>query len=321
MKAVRLHGIGTLRVEQPELPATPGGWVRIRVISAGICGSDLHNFQQGRWFAGEPVTPGHELFGVVEENPDPGSVLVPGQRIVADSRVWCGECPACQREAYNLCEHLGFVGEVFDGGFAQYVVLPLKNVLPVPDDVPDDIAVLSEPLGVALRVVNQLGVAEGAHVRVAGGGTIGGLAALLLHRLKHCRVCLQEPNAQRYQLLSSLIPFDEQQPYSYAVEATGKETVLSTLVDNITSGGRIAMVGIFHQTAQLDVNALVEREITLVGCSVFQDEQRQALALMASLASELRAIMAPPVPLDAVPEAYQQLIAGNSAWLKAVIVP
>ncbi|MEN3751709.1 zinc-binding dehydrogenase [Mangrovibacter sp. SLW1] len=241
--------------------------------------------------------------------------------MVADSRVWCGECPACQREAYNLCEHLGFVGEVFDGGFAQYVVLPLKNVLPVPDDVPDDIAVLSEPLGVALRVVNQLGVTEGAHVRVAGGGTIGGLAALLLHRLKHCLVHLQEPNAERYQLLSSLVPFEPAQPYAFAVEATGKEAVLSTLIENIASGGRIAMVGIFHQTAQLDVNALVEREITLVGCSVFQDEQRQALDLMASLASELRAIMAPPVPLEAVPDTYAQLVAGNSAWLKAVIMP
>ncbi|MEN3751710.1 alcohol dehydrogenase catalytic domain-containing protein [Mangrovibacter sp. SLW1] len=61
MKAVRLHGIGTLRVEQPDEPVTPDGWVRIRVVSAGICGSDLHNFQQGRWFAGLPVTPGHEF--------------------------------------------------------------------------------------------------------------------------------------------------------------------------------------------------------------------------------------------------------------------
>lgn len=91
----------------------------------------------------------------------------------------------CLAGENNLCEELGFVGEVFDGGFAEEVILPLQNLLIVPDSVPDDIAVLSEPLGVALRVINQLNPSAGDTVCVAGGGTIGGLTALLLSRLKN----------------------------------------------------------------------------------------------------------------------------------------
>lgn len=80
------------------------------------------------------------------------------------------EVAFCLAGENNLCEKLGFVGEVFDGGFAEEVILPLQNLLIVPDSVPDDIAVLSEPLGVALRVINQLNPSAGDTVCVAGGG-------------------------------------------------------------------------------------------------------------------------------------------------------
>lgn len=319
MKAIRLKSIGQVTVDELSPPDLPAGWARINVHSAGICGSDLHNFKTGKWIAHLPVTPGHELFGVISEINGESDRFQPGMRVVADSRVYCGHCAFCSSGAMNLCESLGFVGEVFDGGFAEQVALPLSSLLAVPDAIPDEIAVLSEPLGVALRVVNQLNPAEGDAVCVTGGGTIGGLTALLLHRLKKCQVQLIEPNAQRYKLIASVVPLSTPQKYALGVEASGFPAALSQLTAGITSGGRIAMVGIFHHTDGIDLNALVEREITLVGCSVFQHEQQAALDIMALLADDLTRLIAPPVQLDDVPETYQTLIAGKSAFLKTVI--
>ena len=320
MKAVVLYAPGDLRVEQKIPQTPPAGWVQVKVLRAGICGSDLHNFRTGKWMTGQAVTPGHELFGVVTGQQGTGA-FDNGCRVVADSRVWCEECDACLRQDHQLCEKLGFVGEVFDGGFAEQVWLPERNLLTVPDEVPDDIAVLSEPLGVALRVVTQLNPPDGASVKVAGGGTIGGLVALLLHRLKGCQIQLAEPNTERYQRLAAVIPLQPAGRFSYAVEATGISAVLRQLSEQISAGGRIALVGIFHDSAGLDVNYWVEREISLVGCSVFRNEQREALGVMAGLTEELRQLTAPVIPLDEVPAAYQRLLTGQSGYLKTVIQP
>ena len=321
MKAVRLYGVGDLRVEEVAAPQTAPDQLRIKVLAAGICGSDLHNYRTGKWIAQLPVTPGHEFCGEVLEVGASVAGFQPGDRVVADSRVWCGECAACQRQQFNLCSGLGFVGEVCDGGFAEQTLLPPRGVLKVPADLPPSVAVLSEPLGVALRVVNQLRAPAGSPVRVAGGGTIGGLVALLLHEIAGCQVQLSEPNPARYQLLAEIIPLQPMGEFAYAVEATGITAVLDQLVAEIASGGRIALVGLFHHAADFDFNRLVEREIDLVGCSVFADEQRQALALLPRLADKLATLTAPPITLDQTPQTYRDLIAGNSRWLKSWIQP
>src|SRR5277367_4101912 len=97
MRAVRLHGVGELRVEEiSPTGSPPSGEVKIRVRAAGICGSDLHNFRTGRWFSRLPVTPGHELAGEVMELGHGVAGLQPGDLVVADSRVACGKCAACK---------------------------------------------------------------------------------------------------------------------------------------------------------------------------------------------------------------------------------
>lgn len=321
MKAVRLHGVGSLAVASVPLPSLAAGEVQLRVLAAGICGSDLHNYRSGKWIARLPVTPGHELCGEVLAVAADVSDFSPGDVVVADSRVFCRACPACQRGAFNLCDKLGFVGEVCDGGFAEQTVLPASGLLRVPAGVPPQVAVLSEPLGVALRVVNLLAAPPGASVRVAGGGTIGGLVALLLHHVAHCRVQLAEPNAARRELLAGIVPLADDGGYDFAVEATGIGPVLEGLIDGINGGGRVVLVGLFHHPLSLDFNKLVEREITVTGSSVFRDEQAQALALLPELQAALSQLSAPAIGLDAVPEAYQQLLAGKSGYLKTVVTP
>lgn len=335
MQAIRFHGKGDLRLEQIPAPAAPEpGWVTLRVCAAGICGSDLHNFRTGQWVSRLPVTPGHEFCGEITALGAGVSDFAVGDRVVVDSRANCGECDYCQRGHGNLCRHMGFVGEVCDGGFAEQSNQPAHRLLKIPDGISDAVATLSEPLGVAMRVIARLQAEPGAPVLIAGGGPIGGLAALLLRELDHRPVLLVERNAQRAALLKDVagiipVPLDASQirhaggghePY-YCIEATGSGSVLNQLVHSVASGGRIAMVGLFHGDTVVNTNALVEREIDLVGCSVFRDEQRQAIALLPQLAPKLERLVTAPIKLTQVLAAYRHLQAGESDKLKTIIIP
>jgi (R,R)-butanediol dehydrogenase/meso-butanediol dehydrogenase/diacetyl reductase len=332
MRAIRLHAVGDLRAESVPVPAPPGlGKVAVQVLAAGICGSDLHNFRTGQWIAHLPVTPGHEFVGeVIAVGPAVADFAV-GDRVIADSRVPCGKCEACRAGRFNICAALGYVGEVCDGGFAERTVLKAAGLLRCPAGLAPEIAALAEPLGVALRVVRRLPPAAGAPVLIAGAGPIGGLAAILLKHFGHGPLFLAERNPARSALVCRLaraapVSLDDidglrERRIARMIEATGSAPVLGRLVEVAAAGGRIAMVGIFHGTAEIAPNHIVEREIELAGCSVFVDEQREAVDLLPALAPKLAEVITAPVALEAVPEASRQLIAGRTDRLKTIVAP
>ncbi|WP_181702050.1 zinc-dependent alcohol dehydrogenase [Chthonobacter albigriseus] len=335
MKAVRLYGAGDLRVEEVPDPGPPGGdLVRIQVTAAGICGSDLHNFRTGQWISRAPSTPGHELTGVVEAVGPGATRLKPGDRVAADSRVWCGVCAACREGRRHLCESLGFVGEACDGGFAPVVLLPERLLHRVPDGLPPEIAAMAEPFAVALHAVNRLDPPPGEPVLVAGCGTIGGIAALILARRGAEPLLVADRNPARQAMvcrLTGALPADLSaaaigvatggRGLGHAVEATGSTAALATLVQTMRPGGRLALVGIYHGTMALDPTILVERELTLTGSHAFADELPEAIALLPAYAEALSAVIDGSVDLDGVPAAYARLIAGEAGGLKTIVRP
>jgi (R,R)-butanediol dehydrogenase/meso-butanediol dehydrogenase/diacetyl reductase len=334
MRAVRLHGVGQLRVEEVPAPkAPPPGSVRLRVKAAGICGSDLHNFRTGRWISRLPITPGHELAAEVLEVGEGVVGLHPGNLVVADSRVPCGHCAPCGAGHENICEHLGYVGEVCDGGFAEFITLPAKLLLPVPAGVPARVAALSEPLAVALHLIRRLDAPRNRPILIAGAGTVGGLAAIALDHLGFGPLFIVERNAERAALVSSLanapiVPADPAAILSalpdgvhYAIEATGNSAVLALLVRILRGGGRLGLVGLFHGECSLDWNPIIEREIDIFGCSVFQHEQSQALEMLPQLLPKLEQVISRPLDLSEVPAEYERLLAGQSSVLKSLVCP
>jgi len=139
-------------VGERELPDPVAGEALVAVEWAGVCGSDLHVLRSGDWVRYWPATLGHELFGRVAACP--GDPLPEGTPVVADSRVACGACPGCGRGA-QLCEHLGWVGEVFPGGFATHCVVPVELLRPVPEELAGPLAALAEPLAVVLHGLSR----------------------------------------------------------------------------------------------------------------------------------------------------------------------
>ncbi|NML76631.1 alcohol dehydrogenase catalytic domain-containing protein [Rhizobium sp. S-51] len=333
MKAVRLHDAKDLRVEEVTAPAPPPpGFVNLDVRAAGICGSDLHNYRTGQWISRRPSTAGHEFCGRVTAVGEGVSDLAVGDVVSADSRMWCGTCPACTSGRSNVCEALGFVGEVCDGGFAEEVQLPARLVLRHDPALSPHIGAMAEPLAVALHAVRRLAVPVGEPVLVVGCGTIGGLSALLLSRLHDGPLLVADLNAEKAALVAgvtggAVVGLDRAKIETalsggrlrHALDATGSIQAIARALDLLSGGGALALVGISHGKLDFDPNILVEREISLVGCHAFADELPEAVRLLGDLAPALQRFIEVLPALDDVPGAYERLLRGESRALKTII--
>lgn len=328
MRAVRLYAKGDLRFEDVARPPVPlPGWVKLRVSHAGICGSDLHNFKTGQWITRSPSIAGHEFAGVVTEVGPEVAALEVGEHVAADSRFWCGECGSCRAGARHLCEKLGFVGEICDGGFAEEVILPERLLHKVPAGLDMRIAATAEPVAVALHAVRRLRLAKGEPVLVIGCGPIGGFAAVILKHLRLGPVLVADRNAARAELVArvtgakvvNLDDVAQQARVKAAIDATGSIAALRQTLGCIAGGGSLALVGISHGTLDLDPNILVEREIALIGCHAFADELPEAIAMLPACAAMIALLLDREITLDEVPAAYERLAKGEASGLKTLI--
>lgn len=333
MKAVRLYDRLDLRVEEVERPsAPPAGYVNVEVRAAGICGSDLHNYRTGQWISRRPSIAGHEFCGRVTARGENVSEFAIGDLVIADSRFWCGQCPACRSGRSNICETLGFVGEVCEGGFADEVQLPARLLARHDIAVPARVAAMAEPLAVALHAIRRLNPRAGEPVLVTGCGTIGGLAALLLSRIHDGQILISDLNGDRAATVAGLadatvVAIDQasvsgalsDRRLRYAIDATGSTQAISTVLELISAGGALALVGISHRKMEIDPNLLVEREIALVGCHAFADELPEAVAMLSDLAPALIRMSEVLTSLDNVPAAYERLLRGGGGALKTIV--
>ncbi|MBB3609884.1 alcohol dehydrogenase catalytic domain-containing protein [Rhizobium sp. BK602] len=333
MKAVRLYDALDLRVEDIERPGLPqAGYVTIDVRAAGICGSDLHNYRTGQWISRRPSTAGHEFCGRVSAVGEGVEGLAVGDLVTVDSRFYCGQCEACKSGRTNVCEHLGFVGEICDGGFAEKAELPARLVFKHDPSLDPAVAAMAEPLAVALHAVRRLNPPRGEAIILIGCGTIGGLCGLLLSHLHDGKLLFADLNGRRAEMVAgictgSAVALDKSQARAalgdarlrYAVDATGSTKAIAQGIDLLDGGGAFALVGISHGKLDLDPNILVEREISLIGCHAFESELADAIALLPKLQPSLLQFSEVLNSLDEIPDAYRRLIDGRTNKLKTII--
>jgi (R,R)-butanediol dehydrogenase/meso-butanediol dehydrogenase/diacetyl reductase len=191
MKAIVFHNIDDIRYEPdwPEPRPLKPDEVKIASSWCGICGTDMEDYKQGAVIPiGEPhpesgrmapMVIGHEFSGRIAELGSDVEGLEIGQRVAAECVRVCRRCYWCKLGEYASCLNMVSIGQMDDGGMAEYVVVPAENCVPIPDDVPEDVVALAEPLAVMVRGVRKGRVMAGDVVTVIGAGTIGlmGVAA------------------------------------------------------------------------------------------------------------------------------------------------
>lgn len=172
MKAAVLHAPGDLRVEEVPVPAIGADEVLVRVMAAGICGSDIGRVMVTGTY-GFPCIPGHEFSGQVERIGSGVSHLAIGDRVAVAPLMPCRTCEWCRAGKFSLCDTYDFMGSRSDGAFAQFLKAPAQNVLKVPDNVSYEVAATIEPAAIILHGIHKLDISLGDAVAVVGCGALG----------------------------------------------------------------------------------------------------------------------------------------------------
>ena len=246
---------------------TPGpGEALVRVRQAGVCGTDLAMLRGYVPFSG---VMGHEFVGEIAAASD--APEREGQRVVGEINIVCGSCPQCRAGRSNHCtarEVLGIRGR--DGAFAQYLTLPLANLYPVPDQVPDDAAVFTEPLAAALQITRQVHLGPAQRVLVVGAGRLGQLIARAL-RLTGCDLAVVARRERQRRLLTDAglewlaedaVPAAA---FDVVVEASGAPGGLALARSALRPRGTLVLKSTYAGEVAVDLASLVVDEITVVG--------------------------------------------------------
>jgi D-arabinitol dehydrogenase (NADP+) len=248
VKAVRYDQPRRFAVTEVPDPHAGPGEVRLRVVLAGVCGTDAH-LHDGQFDPVYPLTPGHEIVGEVDEVGDGVTGIRIGQRVVLDNMQSCGTCSSCRRARPAFCDHLVAQGVNAPGGFAQYIVAPAGKCHPA-DDLAPEVAVLTEPTACVMHGLDVLGLPPGSDVLVFGAGPTGLLLAQLLRHAGASRVTVAAPEG-----------------FDVVVDATGAVGVLEQCLPLTRDGGTVFVYGMTDEADRLTVSPyeVFRRELVIKG--------------------------------------------------------
>ncbi|PNI07393.1 L-threonine 3-dehydrogenase [Arthrobacter sp. AFG7.2] len=311
MKALYKAGqqAGFELLDRPEPVAGPAD-VKIRVLTTGICGTDLHIQSWDSWAQGiieAPLIPGHEFYGeVVEAGEDVRDVKV-GDRVSGEGHVVCGICRNCRAGRRQMCIHTVSVGVQRDGAFAEYVVIPETNVWVHHDpSVTPELGAIFDPFGNAVHTALSFPLV-GEDVLITGAGPIGLMAIAVARHAGARKIAITDVSRPRLDLARQLgadLAIDVsttrvrdaqrdlgmREGFDIGMEMSGHPGALPEMIDNMNHGGRIAMLGLPSQDIIIDWGKVVTHMLTLKG--IYGREMYETWYAMSAMLSSNSALHA-----------------------------
>jgi 2-desacetyl-2-hydroxyethyl bacteriochlorophyllide A dehydrogenase len=334
---VRVPEPGRLSVEEVELPPAPPAMVRLELLDAGICGTDLSVIAGTTSLARYPLTLGHELAGRVVSAPAE-SALRPGDAAVVYPTFSCGACAACWTGRENQCPHMRVMGISDPAGcFAHVVDVPVSHAIPVEEEIATGHGSLVEPLAVACHVLRRVGLEDGDRVLIVGAGVIGLSCAaaaraagagsiVLVDRLDRgaAAAALGFPACVQVETAADLAEVAAAGSVDVVLDtATTQETVAAG-VAALARGGRLATVATpkLEHAVTLDYRAVYERELVVTAARNYvRADFARALGLLRRGAVDLRSLVTARFPLAEAAAAVEALRARPQEHLKVQLVP
>jgi threonine dehydrogenase-like Zn-dependent dehydrogenase len=285
------------------------GDVTIRVLAAGICGTDLQILEGYAGFSG---IPGHEFVGVVEEVASPSDAHWRGRRVVGEINVGCGRCRFCAAGVKEHCTDRSVVGiRGRAGAFAELLSLPAVNLHEVPDGIDDRTAVFVEPVAAACRILEQLPIDDRLRIAVIGDGRMGLVVAQVLRtRSPHIVVFGRHESKLRVarslglRTETSVEPVEPEHRFDLVVDVTGRPAGLTRALSLVRPRGTVLLKSTFHGEASVETWPIVVDEVTIVGsrCGPF----RPALELLASGAIQVAPLISHVAGLEEHESAFHE---------------
>lgn len=316
MRALVFDGDLRLSTTRP-VPEPPPGEVRLRTLLAGICATDL---EISRGYADFRGVLGHEFVALVDDAEDPTFV---GQRVVGEINIGCGTCATCRAGRPNHCtqrEALGIRGR--DGVMAEFFCLPAQNLHLVPESIPDEAAVFTEPLAAACRILEQISLQSHDRAIVLGDGKLGLLVAQVLG-LAGCDLLAIGHHQKKLSILSErgiatrLDCEGLEASADLVVECTGQAEGFHAARQLVRPEGTLVLKSTYHGAVEADLSSVVVDEVQIVGsrCGPFPD----ALRLLAQGLVDVAPLVEAIYPLDRALAALDH--AGHRDALKILVRP
>ena len=326
MRAARLHAVGDLRVADEPVPESGPGMSLVRVTAVGICGSDLHWFDEGAIGDAKlthPLVLGHEGAGVIADGPRRG------ERVAIDPAIPCETCRACRDGYRNLCYRIKFSGHGdTDGMLREVMAWPSDLLHPLPDGVSDADGAILEPLGVAIHSADLGHLPFAGTASVIGCGPIGLLLIQVLKAAGASSVLAVEPLAHRREAAARLGADQVCDPgagldeagVDVAFEAAGNDDAVGLAMASVRPGGRVVLAGIPGDDAIRFGASLARRKgLTIAMVRRMNEVYPRAIGLASRGVVDLGAVVTSTFGLGQVQEAFAD--GARRTGLKVIVEP
>ena len=336
MKAVKFDEPWKVACVEVDKPEPKEGEALIRIVTAGICGSDIGAFRGTNGLVSYPRIIGHELAGVVESIPENNKKGIKvGDRVVVDPYIYCGHCYPCRIGRTNCCTDLKVLGVHVDGGMAEYFTHPADLLVKIPDDMTWEEAAMAEPLTISLHGVHRGGFKEDEYCAIIGAGPIGlvaGMAAqaygghailldLVQERLDFAKSLGIEHviNSGEEDAAAKIAEITNGEMAQQVMECSGANAAIRSTLDYVSNAGRITLTGWPKKETSIPTDLITKKEIDIRGARTSAGEFEEALELIRSRRVDMNKILTKVVSIEEAPETIIDIEKNPGDYMKVVV--
>lgn len=340
MKAAVFHGqdVG-LKIEDIPTPRIRDDEVLVRVAACGVCHTDLHYIEHGvPTFKKPPVVLGHEPSGIVEQAGPKVSHLAEGQRVLIPAVLTCGTCTFCRTGRENICGDMRMLGNHFDGAYAEYVAVPAKDVIPLPESIPlEEASIIADAISTPYHAVkNRARVRPGDTVVVFGCGGVGINAVQTASAAGGYVIAVdvnprklgwasefgaaQTINAAEVERVSKVVKKLTGGGADIAMEVIGNPRTIEEAFECVRVGGRLCVVGYTHEAISIVAGKIMFKEIEVVGSLGCRPVDYPPLVRMVEQGTiDVKRQVTHRFSLDEIGKAFEVMKEGLS--LRSIVIP
>lgn len=322
---------GIWMLEDAQIPEIGPNDILVRITKSAICGTDLHIYKWDEWASKTipaPMIVGHEYVGIVEEIGSEVTHIEKGQRVSGEGHLTCGYCRNCRAGTQHLCRNTLGIGVNIQGSFAQYLKLPAKNAFPVPDNIPDDIAAIFDPLGNAVHTALSFDLV-GEDVLITGAGPIGIMAIAICRHAGAKNIVITDVNPYRLELakqfdvtrtvnaaeenLSDVMQeLGMNEGFDVGLEMSGNEMAFRSMLSAMNHGGKVALLGIPPGEMAIDWNEVIFKGLIIKGIygrEMFETWYKMASMLQSGL--DITKVITHKFPIDEFQKGFDAMESGQ----------
>lgn len=336
MKAIKLEKPWDISMVEAEKPTPKKGEALLKIVTAGVCGSDIGALRGTNGLVSYPRVIGHELAGIIEQiDEDNPKGLKVGDRVIVDPYLYCGHCYPCSIKRTNCCTDLKVLGVHVDGGMAEYFCHPADMLMKIPDEMDFVLAAMAEPLTISLHGIHRGDLKSGEFCAIYGAGPIGllaGMAAeaygahvimidLVQERLDFAKSVGIEYiiNSANEDVVSKVSEITKGNMAHLVMECTGANACIRGCLDIVCNAGRITFTGWPKNETALPTDMITKKEVDIRGARTSAGEFEEAVELICSGKVDVKKILTKVVPMEEAADTILDIEKNPADYMKVVV--